>query len=169
MIEARITPRQLSTEIGRGPDFVSDMIHRRDLPDLGAVYGIAEALKYLHSSRRRIALATSAEISDENQIRGALARGELAEYFSHIYCFKNTNLPKSEEFYRHILSELDISASESLMIGDGFEKDVEIPNHLGIFAVWFNPGSEETRKGNLHSTAHSMQAVQEFFKSLDQE
>ena len=45
MIEARITPRQLSTEIGRSPDYVSDMIHRRDLPDLEAVYGMAEALK----------------------------------------------------------------------------------------------------------------------------
>jgi hypothetical protein len=45
MIEARITPRQLSTEIGRSPDYVSEMIHRRSLPDLGAVYGIAEALR----------------------------------------------------------------------------------------------------------------------------
>ena len=133
------------------------------------IEGIADVLEYLHSTKRRIILATSAAISDEGQIRGAIRRGGLDIYFSNIYCFKNTNLPKSEEFYRHILSELDISASESLMIGDGFEKDVEIPNHLGIFAVWFNPGSEETRKGNLHSTAHSMQAVQEFFKSLDQE
>lgn len=45
MIEARITPRQLSAEIGRRPDYVSDMIHRRSLPDLEAVYGMAEALR----------------------------------------------------------------------------------------------------------------------------
>src|SRR5215216_3746165 len=63
------------------------------------VDGIPEVIAYLHSSGRRIVLATSAAISDESQIRGALARGGLDTYFSHIYCFKNTKLPKgrSEE------------------------------------------------------------------------
>lgn len=132
------------------------------------VDGVAEVLKYLHSSGRRIVLATSASISNESQIRGALKRGGLADYVSHIYCFKNTHLPKGEDFYRYILNDLGISASDALMVGDGFEKDVEVPNNLGIFAVWFNPGSEETRKDELHVTIHSMQALLEFFKSLDQ-
>ena len=39
------------------------------------IEGIADVLAYLHSSGRRIILATSAQISDESQIRGALARG----------------------------------------------------------------------------------------------
>ena len=133
------------------------------------IEGIADVLEYLHTSGRRMVLATSAAISDEGQIRGALARGGLETYFSHVYCFKNTNLQKGEAFYRHILSGLSISASEALMIGDGFEKDVEIPNNLGIFAVWFNPRSQETRKSNLHVTVHSMRELQDFFKSLDQE
>jgi transcriptional regulator with XRE-family HTH domain len=45
MTEARITPRQLSSEIGRDPDYVSAMLQRRAPPDLEAVYGIAEALR----------------------------------------------------------------------------------------------------------------------------
>jgi transcriptional regulator with XRE-family HTH domain len=45
MTEARITPRQLSTEIGREPGYLGDIIRRRCWPDLEAVYGIAEALK----------------------------------------------------------------------------------------------------------------------------
>ena len=45
LAEARITPRQLSAEIGRDPDYVSDITRRRSSPDLEAVYGIAEALK----------------------------------------------------------------------------------------------------------------------------
>jgi FMN phosphatase YigB (HAD superfamily) len=98
-----------------------------------------------------------------------LARGGLDIYFSNIYCFKNTNLPKGEEFYRHILNDLSLSASDALMVGDGFEKDVEIPNKLGMFAVWFNPRSDEVRKGNLCITVHSMQELREFFQSLDQE
>lgn len=131
------------------------------------IEGIADMLAYLYSSGRRIALATSAAISDEGQIRGALKRGGLERYFSHIYCFKNTKLPKGEAFYRYILNNLNIPASETLMVGDGFEKDVQIPNTLGMFAVWFNPRSDETRKDELHMTVHSMQELREFFESLD--
>ena len=150
----------------------------RDLPEITLpmvewetvepIDGIAEVLEYLHSSGRRIALATSAQVSDEGQIRGALARGGLDTYFSHIYCFKNTNLSKGEAFYRHILSDLGISASEALMVGDGFEKDIEIPNKLGIFAVWFNPRSEENRQSNTHVTVHSIPELEELFRALDQ-
>ena len=132
------------------------------------IEGIADVLAYLHSSGRRIVLATSAAISDENQIRGALARGGLESYFSHIYCFKNTNLPKGEDFYRYILNDLGISASEVLMVGDGFEKDIQIPNSLGIFAVWFNPRTDETRTSDLHATVHSMRELVKFFEALDQ-
>ena len=63
------------------------------------IEGIADMLEYLHASGRRMILATSAEISDENQILGALARGGLEKYFSRIYCFKNTKLPKGEKFF----------------------------------------------------------------------
>jgi putative hydrolase of the HAD superfamily len=129
--------------------------------------GIAEVLAYLHSSGRRIILATSAAVSDESQILGALARGGLDSYFSHIYCFKNTNLPKGEAFYRHILNDLNTPAGDVAMVGDGFEKDVQIPNSLGIFAVWFNPRSEEKREGLLHVTVHSIREMKDFFRSLD--
>jgi putative hydrolase of the HAD superfamily len=133
-----------------------------------AIDGIADVLAYLHASGRRIGLATSAEISDENQIRGALRRGGVDSYFSRIYCFKNTNLPKGEAFYRHILSDLNLPASEAIMVGDTFAKDIQIPNSLGMFAVWFNPRSDETRASDLHTTVHSMLELQSFFKSLDQ-
>jgi len=132
------------------------------------IEGIASVLAYLRSSGRRVILATSASISDESQIHGALARGDLDEYFSHIYCFKNTHLPKGEAFYRHILSDLGIPASDALMVGDGFEKDVLAANAVGIFAVWFNPKSEETRSDELHATVHSMQGLRAFFESLYQ-
>jgi putative hydrolase of the HAD superfamily len=132
------------------------------------VDGIAEALAYLHSTGRQIVLATSAEISNEEQIRGALARGGLDAYFSGIYSFTNTNLPKGEAFYRHILNDLDLPASDVLMVGDGFEKDVRIPNTLGIFAVWFNLRSDESRTSEMHVTVHSMPELRQFFKQLDQ-
>jgi len=53
-----------------------------------------------------------------------------------------------------------------LMVGDGFEKDIQAADAVGIFAVWFNPRSEETRTGELHVTVHSMRELLDFFKSL---
>jgi FMN phosphatase YigB (HAD superfamily) len=52
------------------------------------------------------------------------------------------------------------------MVGDSFEKDVLAANHMGIFAVWFNPASDETRKNDLHVTVHSMRELYELFDSL---
>jgi FMN phosphatase YigB (HAD superfamily) len=50
------------------------------------------------------------------------------------------------------------------MVGDSFEKDVQIPNALGIFAVWFNQRSSETRNNELHTTVHSMTDLRTFFR-----
>lgn len=136
-------------------------------PTVEVIEGIADVLAYLRSSGRRIVLATSASISDEGQIRGALRRGGLDMYFSRIFCFKNTNLPKGEEFYRHILNELRIPPAQALMVGDGFEKDIRAANAVGIFAVWFNPRSDETRQTSLHTTVHSMSELRAFLESLD--
>lgn len=136
-------------------------------PTVEVIDGIAEVLAYLHSRGRRIVLATSASVSTESQIRAALARVGLDKYFTRIYCFENTRLPKGEAFYRHILNDLKISASDALVVGDGFQKDVQDSNAMNILAVWFNPGSEETRRGELHVTVHSMQELLLFFTSLD--
>ena len=135
--------------------------------EIEVIDGIAEVLAYLHTSGRRIILATSASISDEKQIWGALARGGLDMYFSKIYCYKNTHLPKGEAFYQHILNDLKIPASDVLMVGDGFEKDVQVPNSLGMFAVWFNPRSKETHESDLHVTARTIKELFEFFKLMD--
>jgi len=133
-------------------------------PTVRAVEGIADVLADLQSSGRRVILATGAMVSDEGQIRKALARAGLDAYFSCVYCFKNTNLPKGEAFYRHILVDLNVPASEVLMVGDSFEKDVQIPNALGIFAVWFNQRSGEMRNHERHTTVHSMVDLRTFFR-----
>jgi len=143
------------------PEITTPMV---EWETIEVIDGIADVLEYLHSSGRRIVLATSAAISDESQIWGALARCGLDKYFSKIYCFKNTSLPKGEAFYRHILKALSIPASDVMMVGDTFEKDIQIPNALGIFAVWFNPNSEEKRESDLGITVHSMK---EFLNILD--
>jgi putative hydrolase of the HAD superfamily len=132
-----------------------------------AVDGITGVLEYLASSGRQAMLATGAAISDESQIRGALARVEIDRYFSRIFCFKNIHLPKGEAFYREILDRLNVPPTELLMVGDSFEQDIQDANAVGIFAVWFNSGSEEHRTANSHVTVHAMPELRQFFRSLD--
>jgi RimJ/RimL family protein N-acetyltransferase len=148
-------------------DDLASTVPMVEWPQVQAVGGIAEVLEYLQSSGRRCILATSASISDQEQIRAALGRARLDRYFERIYCFKNTGLPKGEAFYRHILEDLDIGASQAVMVGDGFEKDVLIPNALGMYALWFNPRSDERRKGEMHETVCSMQELLALFSSFD--
>jgi ribosomal protein L21 len=61
----------------------------------------------------------------------------------------------------------EVVLDEVLMVGDGFKSDVQAPNAVEIFAVWFNPRSEETRKSHLHITVHSTSELLSFFNSLD--
>lgn len=131
------------------------------------VHGIESVLEYLDNSGRQIVLATSASVSDEGQIHGALTRAGLDQYFSHIFCFKNTGLPKGEVFYRFILKQLEIQPSGALMVGDSLEKDVLDANHAELHAVWFNSLSGETKESEFYSTVHSMQELLSFFKALD--
>ncbi|MBI5297194.1 MAG: HAD family hydrolase [Chloroflexi bacterium] len=146
------------------PDDPASTTPMVEWPTVQAVEGIAELLAHLQASGRTCILATSASISDEDQIRGALARVGLEHFFSRIYCFKNTGLPKGEAFYRHILADLDLPTSSALMIGDGYEKDVLIPNQVGLFTIWFNPRSDETRSGEGHVTVHSMKELLALFQ-----
>ncbi|MFZ5878157.1 MAG: HAD family hydrolase [Chloroflexota bacterium] len=134
-------------------------------PSVRAVPGVEAALAHLQAAGCACILATSAAISDEAQIRGALERVGLAPFFARIYCFKNTGLPKGEAFYRHILADLGLPAASAWMVGDSFEKDVLAANRAGLFAIWFNPYTDETRSGEGHVTVHSMQALLALFQA----
>jgi FMN phosphatase YigB (HAD superfamily) len=139
-----------------------------DWPQVEMVAGVDMLLEGIHTNGRLIALATSADVSNETQIRGALARVNLDQYFNKIYSFRNTGLQKSAPFYQLILSDLKVPPTEALMIGDSFEKDVLAANQAGIAAVWFNPSTPETRDGAGFVTVHSMaELLARFRKSVE--
>ena len=145
-------------------DYPTSKVPMAEWTQVRVVEGIADVLADLQASGRRSMIATGAMISDEIQIRGALARVELDSYFSHIYCFQNTRLPKGEAYYRHILADLDVPASDVVMVGDTFEKDVLAANTAGLFGVWFNQRTDEIRNNELYTTVHSMFDLRTFFR-----
>jgi putative hydrolase of the HAD superfamily len=127
-----------------------------DWPKVEMVADVDSLLENLHASGKTIALATGAAVSDETQIRGALARVGLNQYFDKIYSFRSTGLQKSAAFYQHVLEDLKVQPGEALMIGDSFEKDVLAANQVGIAGVWFNPSTPEKRDGAAFFTVHSL-------------
>ena len=127
------------------------------------VPGIEEVLALLKANGKTIVLATSAAVSDEEQIRLALARVGLDSFFDKVYCFKNTGLGKGEEFYRYLLKDMQLLASQALMVGDSFEKDVLSANKVGIAAIWFNEKTSENKRAPLYVTVHAMKELTNIF------
>ena len=111
-----------------------------------AIAGVEALLEFLRRSGKTIALATGAAVSNETQIRAALARLNLDQFFDKIYCYSSTGQRKpSAGFYRFILDDLKARPAQTLMIGDSFENDVLAANQVGIAGVWFNPSMPEKR------------------------
>ena len=126
-------------------------------PQVHRIAGADALLGGLHERGLKLALATGALVSDEAEIRAALARVQLDQYLDKIYCHSNSGLRKpSTEFYQHILDDLRILPDQALMVGDSYASDVLAPNQLGIPAIWYNPHGSEVKYGPLCSTVHSL-------------
>lgn len=138
-------------------------------PEVRSVPGSHSVLAHLKAAGKTVCLATAAEVSDEAQIRAALARVGLEAFISRVFCFKNTGLPKSEAFYRHILAELKLDPARALMVGDSFEKDVQAANAAGIAAVWLNARNSEERTGAHYLTVHSLDELLTWFSTATNE
>jgi putative hydrolase of the HAD superfamily len=146
-------------------DDSSQMAAMQNWPQVEMVPGADTLLSSLHARGLSLALATGALVSDESDIRAALARVQLAQYLPKIYCYSNTGQRKpSEEFYSYILDDLQLEAEQVLMVGDSFASDVLGPNCLGIPAVWYNPHSQETKEGKLHTTVHKLDELIPLFQ-----
>jgi HAD superfamily hydrolase (TIGR01509 family) len=125
-------------------------------PRVEAVEGAEEVLQAIHA-RRTVVMATSADQSSQDEIRLALQRVNLNDFFDRIFCFKNTGRRKSsQDFYPFILEALGADPSEVLMVGDNYESDVLGAVNAGLSAVWFNPKDSEERTGGHYRTIHTL-------------
>lgn len=138
----------------------------KDWPRLETIPGAAETLAALRSDWI-LALATSADVSTEADIREALQRVGLDHLLDKIYCFKNTGHRKpSREFYQYILKDLKLPPRSIWMVGDSYEADVLGAIACGLRAIWFNEHSLEERSGDLQRTIHDLRALPEALKDF---
>lgn len=110
-----------------------------DWPIVAEVPGISRVLKQLEKEYRFV-IGTNAQDSDAAQIRRALDRASIGEYFSEIFTYNEIKVRKPDlQFFRGIEKKLGKTSDELTMIGDSYPVDMLGAKQAGWRAVWYNP------------------------------
>ena len=95
-----------------------------------------EVIDALKSRGTRLALVTNGAAEAQ---RAKIKRFDLACRFDHIQIEGEHGFGKPEErAYIHAMQRLGIAAGETWIVGDNLEWEVEAPQRLGIYAVWYD-------------------------------
>jgi putative hydrolase of the HAD superfamily len=98
--------------------------------------GAHEAIDQLKALGVRLALVTNGAADTQ---RAKVERFELAHRFDHIQIEGEHGFGKPEErAYHHAMEALGVTARDTWMVGDNLEWEVEVPQRLGIYAIWID-------------------------------
>jgi putative hydrolase of the HAD superfamily len=102
--------------------------------------GAHDAIDALKTLGVKLALVTNGAADTQ---RAKVERFELTHRFDHIQIEGEHGFGKPDErAYRHAMQVLGVTASETWMIGDNLEWEVEVPQRLGIYAIWIDVHGE---------------------------
>ncbi|HWZ37954.1 MAG TPA: HAD family hydrolase [Bradyrhizobium sp.] len=108
--------------------------------------GAHETIDRLKALGVRLALVTNGAADTQ---RAKVERFELAHRFDHIQIEGEHGFGKPEErAYHHAMAALGVSAPETWMIGDNLEWEVEVPQRLGIYAIWMDVHGDGLPEGS---------------------
>ena len=98
--------------------------------------GAHDAIDALRGFGVKLALVTNGAADTQ---RAKVERFELAHRFHHIQIEGEHGFGKPEErAYLHAMDALSVTAEDTWMIGDNLEWEVEMPQRLGIYAIWMD-------------------------------
>jgi len=98
--------------------------------------GAHDAIDALRALGVKLALVTNGAADTQ---RAKVERFELAHRFHHIQIEGEHGFGKPEErAYLHAMDALGVTAEDTWMIGDNLEWEVEVPQRLGIYAIWMD-------------------------------
>jgi putative hydrolase of the HAD superfamily len=107
--------------------------------------GAHDAIDALRALGVKLALVTNGAADTQ---RAKVERFELAHRFHHIQIEGEHGFGKPEErAYRHAMDALGVTARDTWMIGDNLEWEVEMPQKLGIYAIWMDAHGEGLPEG----------------------
>ena len=96
--------------------------------------GALETLDALKALGVRLALVTNGEAGPQ---RAKVDRFDLARRFDHVQIEGEHGFGKPEDrAYTHAMGALGVEPSQTWMVGDNLEWEIEAPQRLGIFAIW---------------------------------
>jgi putative hydrolase of the HAD superfamily len=108
--------------------------------------GAHEAIDQLKALGIRLALVTNGAADTQ---RAKVERFELAHRFDHIQIEGEHGFGKPEErAYHHAMEALGVTARDTWMIGDNLEWEVEVPQRLGIYAIWIDVHGDGLPEGS---------------------
>jgi putative hydrolase of the HAD superfamily len=108
--------------------------------------GAHEAIDQLKALGVRLALVTNGAADTQ---RAKVERFELAHRFDHIQIEGEHGFGKPEErAYLHAMEALGVTARDTWMVGDNLEWEVEVPQRLGIFAIWIDVHGDGLPEGS---------------------
>ena len=98
--------------------------------------GAHDAIDELKARGVKLALVTNGAADTQ---RAKVERFELAHRFDHIQIEGEHGFGKPEErAYLHAMQALGVTAPDTWMIGDNLEWEIEVPQRLGIYAIWMD-------------------------------
>ena len=98
--------------------------------------GAHETIDALRARGVKLALVTNGAADTQ---RAKIERFALAHRFDHIQIEGENGFGKPEErAYLHAMAALGVTASDTWMVGDNLEWEVEVPQRLGIYAIWLD-------------------------------
>jgi putative hydrolase of the HAD superfamily len=111
--------------------------HMATASELEKVPFVDEVLQQL-KGKYKLGVVTNTSVSKEEDIRNALRRIELVEYFDVIVTSVDIGHDKpEEEIFRTALRRLGVKPAEAVMVGNRIKTDILGANRLGITTVHF--------------------------------
>src|SRR6266403_1279400 len=102
--------------------------------------GAHDAIDALKAHGVKLALVTNGAAGIQ---RAKVERFALTHRFDHIQIEGEHGFGKPDErAYQHAMQALDVTAPETWMIGDNLEWEIEVPQRLGIYAIWIDAHGE---------------------------
>jgi putative hydrolase of the HAD superfamily len=122
-------PAELATRI-------ADRFTRYREEEMFIFPGAHDAIDAFKALGIKLALVTNGAADTQ---RAKVERFELSHRFDHIQIEGEHGFGKPEErAYLHAMDALGVTAEDTWMIGDNLEWEVEVPQKLGIYAIWMD-------------------------------
>jgi putative hydrolase of the HAD superfamily len=123
-------------------ELATRLAHRYDTVRVERVELFPETLPVLHALHGRYKMAIITNGFAETH-EAKIARLELSRFFDAVILAGEMQLVKPDPaVFHHAMAQLGVTADESVMVGDRFERDVKGAQAAGMRSVWVNTRNE---------------------------